>query len=264
MPFLNSVEFNFAFSSNQSGQQPQVSSLFLNLAAFGTWHQQNGFRYYNSISSFFYYGFDGTSNTINDGGFDMWDGGNCNSIFGTFTSTNLVYGTSFNDNVNKRGYYVSPPGTSANGNSCNQPFICLAYVNSGTITWNNAGDIGTDGSSGVCSNTLGTYTAASNRSGVWYANQNFNGGDPNICYLWFTVSQPAFSTITTNIVDGRKPTSATPPPNAYTSSFVTFTGSNLIVGQFLLSRYPTGFITPGEISTFLLRYVSEAPLTVSP
>ena len=262
MPFLNSVEFNFAYSSNQ---RPQVSTsaLFLDLGAFGTWHQQNGFKYYNSISSFFYYGFDGSPSTISDGGFDMWDGGNCNSIFGTFTSTNVVYGTSFNDNLNKRGYYVSPPGNSAYSNSCNQPFICLAYVNSGTITWNNAGDIGTDGGAAISSNINGSYTAASNRSGIWYANQNYNGGDPNICYVWFTVSQPAFSTITTNIVDGRKPFS-TAPPNTYNSSFVTFTGSNLIVGQFLLSRYPTGFITPGEISTFLLRYVSEAPLTVSP
>jgi hypothetical protein len=259
MPFINTIEFRYGFAGPTTA--PIVPGNFLNLATFGTWHQQNGFRYFSSnISSFYYYAFDGTSNTITDGGNDMWDGGNCNSIFGVFTSTNVVYGTSFNNSNLGQGYYVSPPGGAAASNSCNQPFMCLAYSKSGTITWNNAGDIGTDGGSGVSSNISGIYSAASNRNGVWYANQNYNGGDPNICYVWFSVNQPTYSTLYSNIVDGRKPNGSL-PPNTYNSSFVTFTGCNLIIGQTLLSRFPTGFITSGEISAFLSNYVGNAPLT---
>ncbi len=262
MPFINTIEF--AYGYNGTTTAPVVPGNFLNLATFGTWHQQNGFRYFSSnISSFYYYAFDGTSNTINDGGNDMWDSGNCNSIFGVFTSTNVVYGTSFNNSNLGQGYYVSPPGGAVASNSCNQPFMCLAYAKSGTITWNNAGDIGTDGGAAISSNINGTYSAASNRSGVWYANQNYNPvppNDPNICYVWFSVSQPTYSTLYSNIVDGRKP-NGNNPPNTYNSSFVTFTGCNLIIGQTLLSRFPTGFITSGEISAFLSNYVGNAPLT---
>ena len=256
MPFLGSVEgvLGYGRGAVLGGVDPGVFNQ-LDLAAFSNWHMSNASNIANTnITNFYAYLFDGTANSISDGGFDMWDSGNFISLTGFQTASNINYGTLSNTPASGYGFFVSQ--------ASRWPQVALAWVKNGTIQWHNAGDVGTDGG-GANSNFAGTYTTPSGRYGSYWVNQNYGTPDPTICYLYFTVQNTYGGGITSSN-DLRK--TANPPANTYTQSF-SVTGSNLIFGQMLLSvrnATPIGFLIPqATVAAFLSNYVQAATLNTA-
>lgn len=259
MPFVASVEGVRGFGRAPPAA-PQISGVFnqLDLAAFSNWHTANASNLGSTnIANFYAYLFDGTANSITDGGNDMWDVGNYISLTGFQTASNINYGTLSNTPASGYGFFVSQA-------NC-WPQVALAWVRNGTIQWYNGGDVGTDGG-GSNNNFAGTYTTPSGRNGSYWVNQNYGTPDPTICYLYFTVLNSSYGGGVTASNDLRK--TAQPPANVYTQSF-SVTGSNLIFGQMLLSvrnsaAAPNGFLIPqATIAAFLSNYVQAATLNVS-
>jgi hypothetical protein len=224
--------------------------------AFSNWHYSNASSIaIAAMPQFYRYVFDGNSNSISDGGDDMWDSGNFISLGGFSNVSNMNYGTFCNDTANNRGYVLT--------DSNSWPQIGLAYCKSGTITWSNGGDLGSDGG-GQFSNMANigsapnTYTTPSGRSGYWWANQNYAAGDPTICYTWFTIDLPTTSLSISSSNDGRK----TSVVNNYTQSF-SVTGTDLIFAQTLLSVSSGQLIGAANLSNFVTNYVENLILPTS-
>ena len=250
-----------AFNSNSpaAGSFNQVD-----LAAFSNWHTSNSCNLFtNNISNRYLYTFDGTANSISDGGEDMYDGGNYISFSTTRGSTNLLntqsnnYGTLCNVTASNYGFFISQSNV--------WPQISLAYTNSGTIQWRISGDVGTDGS-GSNSNVSGTYTTNNQgRNGSFWANQNYGLDDPSIVMTWFTILQPNLNSAITSCNDNRQATG--PPPNFMNQNF-TVTGSNYLFGCFLLSSRNTSLgrgelIPTAQIQNFLSNYVTNANIIIT-
>ncbi len=243
---------------------PSFTFNLLLLSSFSNWNSTFASTIYSTtIQSSYRYLFDGTSNSITDGGFDMWDGGNQISL--TFSNlrnlSTLNYGTmsTFSNPTTGLlgGFYLSP---------ANQwPQTGLAYIRNGTIGWTNSGDVGTDGG-GSNSNISGTYVCPGGRYGKYWANQNFGTADPTICYTWYTIEQSNYGTVISSCNDNRK--TAQPPLNAYVQHF-NLTGCNMIFAQTLLSvrrilPSQLGYFIPSTtIEGFLSTFVESAVLNFS-
>ncbi len=231
----------------------------INLASFSNWHMSNASSIYSSnFTNPYYYTFDGTANTITDGGFDMWDVGNYVSLTGFATSSNINYGTLTNTPASNYGFFLSQANV--------WPQVAFAYVKNGSIRWYNGGDVGTDGG-GSNNNMNGTYTTTNQgRYGSWWINQNYGTSDPTIGYLYFTIQQSNLNSQITASNDFRKVIA--PPPNTYTQSF-SITGSNMIFCQMLVSvrnavASPAGFLIPStNITNFLSNYVQNATIQIT-
>jgi hypothetical protein len=244
MPFFGSIEGTFNFGRGGSSGFNQID-----LNVFSNWHRLNASNYTSNITRFYFYLFDGGANNISDGGLDMWDGGNYISLGGFRTAASNNYGTVSNTPQSNNGFFISQSNV--------WPQIAFAYVKSGTITWSNAGDVGSDGG-GSFSNFSGSYTTNVGRSGQFWVNENYNATDPTICYVWFTILNSSYSSALTSSNDGRKQNVL----NAYTQ-FFTVTGTNLCFSQMLLSRSNGEFIPTADISNYVTAYVQNAQIPIS-
>jgi hypothetical protein len=247
-------------------QAPTSDINSVDLVAFSNWHTGNSCNLFTgNITNAFIYGFDGTANSINDGGFDMYDSGNFISFSTTRETTNLLagtninYGTISNFPATNYGFYISQANS--------WPQISLAYTRSGTIQWRISGGIGTDNQvASSNSNVSGTYTTTNQgRNGSFWANQVYNTSDPSIVMTWFTILQPSLNSQITSSNDNRY--NANPPIDPMNQNF-TVTGTNFFFGCFLLSSRNTpisrGELIPtAQIQNFLTNYVQNAVLTIS-
>jgi hypothetical protein len=267
LPEWHSIRDNVTISYSTIQTIQTFSFNLLSLSSFSNWFSSAASTIYSTtIQSSYRYTFDGgTSNSIVDGGFDMWDGGNFISL--TYSNlrdlSTLAYGTmsTFSNPTTGLlgGFYVSP---------ANQwPQTALAYIKNGTIGWTNSGNVGTDGQAASSnSNISGTYTCSGGRFGNYWVNQNFNTSDPNICYAWYTIQEPIYGTSIVSCNDNRK--RAQPPADSYVQHF-NLTGSNIIFAQTLLSvrrLTPTAlgyFIPSTTIEGFLSTFVESAVLNFS-
>lgn len=236
----------------------------LALSSFSNWYSTFASSIYSTtIQSSYRYTFDGTSNSINDGGFDMWDNPG-NQISLTFSNfrfglSTLRYGamSTFSNATTGLlgGFYITP--------SNQWPQTALTYIINGGVGWTNSGNIGSDGGATV-SNISGTYVCPGGRSGRYWANQNFNTSDPTVCYTWFTIEQSNYQTSIISSNDNRKRVDG----NVYTQNF-NLTGCNIIFAQTLLSVLRTVpsqlgyFIPTGQIEGFLSTFVESAVLNFS-
>lgn len=264
LPVWHSIRDNVTIGFSTIVNIPSFSFNLLLLSSFSNWNSSFASTIYSTtIQSSYRYTFDGGSNSINDGGFDMWDSGNFISL--TFSNlrniSTLNYGTmsTFSNPTTGLlgGFYLSP---------ANQwPQTGLAYIRNGSIGWTNNGDVGTDGG-GSNSNISGTYTCPGGRYGNYWVNQNFGSQDPTICYTWYTIQQSNYGTVITSCNDNRK--IAQPPANSYVQNF-NLTGCNILFAQTLLSVRriaPSGlgyFIPSTTIEGFLSSFVDSAVLNFS-
>ena len=247
---------------------PSATFNQVNLAAFSNWHTSNSCNLFTAnISNAYLYVFDGGSNSINDGGNDMYDVGNYISFSTVRGATNVLntqsngYGTLCNVVASNYGFFIS---------QCNVwPQISLAYTTSGTIQWRISGGIGTDNQpTSSNSNVSGTYTTSNQgRYGSFWANQVYNGGssDPSIVMTWFTILQPDVNSEITSCNDNRY--NVNPPIDPMNQNF-TVTGSNYLFGCFLLSSrntsIPRGELIPTvQIQNFLSNYVTNANIIIT-
>lgn len=231
----------------------------VDLISFSNWHMSNASSIATVISNVYFYDFDGSVSTINDGGYNMWNIGNYISLNGFVNASTIQYGTLANTPLSNYGYFVSQPNV--------WPQVEIAYTRSGTITWNNAGAPGTAGTIGSSNaNSFGSYvTTNEGRYGDYWVNQNYGKLNPTICYVWFTILQPSINGAVYSVTDSRN--TVTPPYATYTQS-VSITGANVLFGQILLSaldlyNYPNGFLIPdSNINTFITNYVQNANINI--
>lgn len=265
--YLTNDEVNrWFFIDIYTNTAPILSNVFasgfaISLTDFSNFHVANSSNIYvSNVNPRYFYTFDGTAlNSINDGGGDMYDGGNFLSYgylnsAGTLiqSNTSINYGTISNTLVagSNQGFFVSQKNI--------WPQVCFAYAQTGRINWRVNGDVGTDGG-GTNGNSNGTYTCPNNRFGNWWANYNGGTGDPSICEVWFTI---LFSNVPNSLInscnDARNLSS--PPPNAMNQSF-TVGGSNFCFCLTLLSKASGVFVTSTEITNYLTQYVQNATIT---
>jgi hypothetical protein len=236
------------------------------LSSFSNWNSTFASSIFSTtLPSSYFYLFDGNSNSISDGGNDMWDTGNQISLtFGNLRAglSTLNYGamSTFSNSATglQGGFYLSP--------SNQWPQTGIGYIKNGTIGWTNAGNVGTDGQVGSASvNTSGTYTCKSGRYGSYWVNQNYGANDPSIIYTWYTIQQDDYGTVISSCNDNRK--TVQPPANAYVQHF-NLTGCNIIFAQTLLSvrrLVPAGGYQVDDrfIQGFLSTFVEAAVLNFS-
>ena len=254
MPLYMTLAGQFGY-----GRVNATSFNTVDLISFSNWHTSNASTLTSAIPNFYFYNFDGSFSTINGGGFDMWNIGNYISLNGFTNASTILYGTLSNTPLSNYGYFVSQANV--------WPQVELAYVRSGTITWNNAGSPGTGGSiNSSNANSSGTYTTTNQgRFGTYWVNQNYGMANPTICYLWFTVEQSNLNASLSSFVDLRK--TANPPYATYTQS-VSISGYNILFGQMLLSvldldNYPNGYLIPdSNINSFITNYVQNATINI--
>lgn len=244
--------------------QPSFTFNILDLVGFSNWNSTFASSIYRStIVSSYFYRFDGGANSISDGGDDMWDPPG-NQISLTFNNrrglSTLNYGV-ISTFTNEGGYFIS--------RSNQWPQIAIAYMKNGTIGWTNSGNVGTDGLAGSSnSNISGTYATPTGRYGRYWVNENYNTGDPTICYTWFTIEQENYGTLINSCNDNRK--TRQPPADSYAQHF-NLTGQNIVFAQTLLSVRATitptvglGYFIPSTIiEGFLSTFVERAVLNFS-
>lgn len=255
MPLYATLTGTFGF-----GRAQQAALNTVDLGSFSNWHGSNASTIaQQTISSCYFYAFDGGSNYITDGGNSMWITGNYVSLGGFDSVSTMAYGSLENTPDSNYGYFLSQ--------SAVWPQVALAYVRIGTITWSNAGNIGTGGSPNSSNtNYSGTFTTTNQgRYGSYWVNQTYGLGTPTIAYLWFTVEQPSFNPIISSLTDGRK--TLDPPSLRYTQSF-SISGEDYLFGQILLSsydsnNYPNGKLIPQpQIESFLSNYIGAADIRI--
>lgn len=253
MPLYATLTGNFGFGR---AQQPAFNTV--DLGSFSNWHQSNASTIaLESISSCYFYDFDGGSNYITDGGNSMWLTGNYISLGGFQTVSTINYGTLVPQS--NYGYFLSQPAV--------WPQVALAFVKSGTITWSNAGSIGTGGNPNASNTNFNGFLATSNQNRYtsYWVNQTYGVGTPTIAYLWFIIGQSNLNTNFSSSNDGRK--IQQPPALRYTQ-FFTLSGANFIFGQILLSsydsnNYPNGKLIPQpQIESFLSNYIQNANIPI--
>ena len=200
---------------------------------------------------------------INDGGDDMFDGGNfiwfggdvlpldqIPSIPTPFSegSINAVeYDTLFEKTDHSGGLYISGSGV--------YPHITITYAKSGTMSIICYGATGSDGNASV-NNFNGTYTCDNGRTGQYWASINYGTSDPSIGDVWFTITKPSeWGSTITNVDDNRKTEDSQSP---FVSS-IGVTGTNYILCKVLLSRTLGQNITADLLTRFLSAYVQSMP-----
>lgn len=229
----------------------------VDLVSFSNWHTSNASSFTTAIPNFYFYQFDGSISTINDGGYNMFNIGNYLTLSGIVNAPTIPYGTLVNQG--RYGYFVSQPNV--------WPQVELAWTPDGTITWTNAGAPGTAGTIGSSNaNFSGSYTTTNRgRFGSYWVNQTYGKLNPTICYVWFTILQPSLNGVINSVVDGRNTVS--PPYPTYTQYFSVL-GKNIIFCQMLLSgldlgNYPNGFlIADSDINTLVTNYVQNALINI--
>lgn len=248
-----------------SGKRP------ITLSALRSWARLAQSAYANLANSYLYR-YDATVGNgvhyhIADGDDNMFDNGNYTYITGNvFQSSELTaksqvvgsnralaYGSEFVNETGVRGFYVSDPNT--------YPHLVFTFSrNNGSLGIRSFGGTGT-GSSSVM-NVNGSYTCIDGRTGLFWANVNYNTVDPTIGEVWFTITSEDWdgSYVDDNtLVDSRK--SSDPSDGTYDQT-VQITGTNFAFCKVLLSKSQGTLITVTEIEEFLSNYVQSMPLSL--
>lgn len=230
---------------------------------------------YSDLVGSFMYRYDAGEDTnsvqwyISDGGNDMYDSGNYVEIIGdVFTSEEINglseeqnyieatyramhYGAEYVRSDETCGIYVSDPNS--------YPHLVFTFVRgTGTLGIRSYGNVGSDEEAAVM-NVQGAYGCANGCNGYFWANVNYNGGDPTICDVWFTIvnndwnnSYFEFESLSDNrkLIDD----------NNYDQS-VSIYGGNYAFCKVLLSKNDGVLITETEVKDFLTHYVQAMPFT---
>jgi hypothetical protein len=251
LPAIGSVIRISNFHGKQKGGDifgSTLGVLSVNLDNFKTWHSTNADTYKTQVTNWYNYTYDGpntnSSTYIDDGGGDMYDVGNYISFENWLSAANVRYGTV--SNASDKGYFVSAGPA--------RPHISVGWIGgstAGTILIRCSGDVGSDGS-GTISNYSSSYTTSNGRSGSYWANINYNAGDPTIGDVWFTITDATnWGSAVTSSVDGRKVADG----NAY-NHYISVTGKNFLLCKVLLSRTSGQLITSTMTLNFITNYVN--------
>jgi hypothetical protein len=198
-------------------------------------------------ASFYEYNLDGTAVTINDGGGDMYDGGNTTALF--VNGSQVVSGISYDASVSTVTSNVrwQPLGWA-------RPLSLIATSQSDIVTrygFGRSGNNGADG--GGTADQLIIYTNATVNGftiNAWMK-RVYNAGDPSINNLYATIGHPRFDSSFSSTDVTTWSTNTDNDQSQYET-----TTKNSIVFTTLLSKNSGVAVTQAEAQTVLTSVVS--------
>lgn len=234
------------------------NNFHFNLNNIANWHANNSSNIAGqTFSNFYFYEYNNLNNiivNINDGGNDMYDGGNfvtiqseCIGSFSNTTYSNIPYGNILPESTH--GVYVSSQDT--------WPHFTFTYFQSDTVKLLAHGNTGSDGSGSVSNILPQTYTTQNGLSGDIWTCMNGQAGDPSIIDTWFTITKPQWSSVITLSNDQRKQSD----DNDY-SHYIEISGSNFVLCKVLFALSNGEYSDSTTITNFITNMVENLPLTV--
>jgi hypothetical protein len=249
-----------------SSYQPPQPYLYLNDIATYLRNYMSEFRNPN----FYVYQLDGNGRYINDGGSDMYDGGN-------FTTPWLRSGTQYTYNgstlanfplcvtysvitsslIDTDFYYVSLGYTQFSSGSQSSVYHPLTVIGSrsqtGPIGWQCGGNSGADGGGTLVNGEIWGGTQSNGFTTYAYYRQTYNAGDPSHCNLIILLGHTNWSS-----VFGQINSFADPVSNGSNGVYYySMTASNILAIHTLLSKSGGIQVTANEcrtvVSNFTLR-----------
>lgn len=216
--------------------------------------------------SFYNYQLDGNGTYINDGGGDMYDGGNYTTPWllsgANYTSSggsfpfSINYTNTTDTIVDTDFYYVSLGYTQFTGVQ-DPTYLPLTVIGSrketGPIGWQAGGNSGADGGGTLASGEVWSGTVSNGFTTYAYYRQTYNAGDPSHCNLIILLGHPNWASEFGTINSFSDPTGNGGNGIYYYST----TASNVLAIHTLLSKNSGQQVTSQEIknvvSNFTLR-----------
>lgn len=199
--------------------------------------------------SFYSYALDLSPGQINDGGGDMYDGGNCISLT---ENGSIVAGNCYDYNTTN-SLYSSNLRHAGFGYST--PLICMAT--SGTTLrrfgWLSNGNVGADGG-GSSSNSFVYNTQTVNGCLVhsWLCNKAFSTSDPSVNHLFVTLGHSSFG----SEINAINTTTYNGSTDSDRSEYET-TNKNCLVLRLLLSKSGGVMVNAAECQTIVTTLITD-------
>lgn len=231
----------------------------INLNNIAAWLPNTSNYYQDSFSNAYMYEYDDgfpVPNRINDGGNDMFDGGNYITV-----TSECIGGTS--NEVYSNIPYGDILGEATHGvmvaSACNWPHLTIAYAQGDILKIYASGETGSDTYGAVSNIDVQDFSTSNARYGSIWTCMNGITSDPSIIDVWFTIASSNWNTVITSVDDQRK-TSDTDNYNHY----VGVGGSNFILGKALVALSNGDFTDIPTMTEFVKRLVYNMPITITP
>lgn len=274
----------------RAGQTPFVVGASTSAASASAWLGANGFwtSYqtflpWNSLNtiatylrgymsefrnpSFYFYQLDGNGGYINDGGGDMYDGGNfttpwllsgvqytsAGSSLGSFPFA-ITYSFTASTLIDTDFYYTSLGYVQYNGSSQSGQYHPLTVIGSrketGPVGWQVGGNSGADGGGLLASGQVWGGTLSNGFTTWAYYRQTYNAGDPSHCNLIILLGHSNW-----NSVFGQINSFADPVGNGGNGAYYySMTASNVLAIHTLLSKNSGVQVTLAECQTVVSNF----------
>jgi len=261
---------NFRILSRSRGSP--ITSTTLNTIATYLRNYMSEFR----NPSFYGYNLDGNSYYINDGGGDMYDGGNWTYpwlISGTqYTNANgnsqqafsINYSSTTATTVDTDFVYASLGYAASTGTTItsNHPLTVLGFrTSTGTpVGFQLGGNSGADGGGTLASGILYAGDIIQGFTVHAFYRETYNAGDPSHCNLFILLGHPSWIS-----VFGTISSFADPVANGGNGCFFYTSGagvSNILAIQTLLSKSGGVLVTAAECQTVVQAFVNRVKLAV--
>jgi hypothetical protein len=246
-------------------QTVSITQPFLQLNTIAT-YLRNYFADFRN-PNYYTYGCDGDATYINDGGGDMYDGGNFTTpwlrsgttyVSNSGSPTNFPFRVSYAQTtaavVDTDLSYVSL-GYTAGAVIATQPLTVLsARSTTGPIGWQIGGNSGADGGGILASGFLYNNVTINGFTVYAFYRQTYNAGDPSHCNVFILLGHPNWGS-----VFGSVATFADPVINGGCGGylFASGTSQNVLAIQTLLSKSGGVLVTASECQTVVTNFTQR-------
>lgn len=268
---LTSTEISTNYNSTKTRYQTQ-NTPYLELNGLSVYLRNYMSEFRNP--SFYSYQLDGTGQYINDGGQDMYDGGN-------FTTPWLLSGVAFTGNSNTIASYPSAINYTNTGSTTADTslyYVSLGYkqynppsaqdityhpltvigsrsTEGHAVGWQIGGNSGADGGGTLASGLIYNGTSLSGFTTYAFFRETYNATDPSHCNLFILLGHSNWGS-----VFGTIHTAAAPVNPDSCGGYLFTSGStvkNIVAIQTLLSKSGGALVTSGECQTVVQNFVGR-------
>lgn len=267
MPFVSSIEGRYGFQGIGGGAKlldaTQLNTISAYLRDF-----MSEFR----NPSFYAYRFDGNQYQINDGGGDMYDGGN-------YIYPVLISGTQYTGSSGStQPFSIGFSNTTATTVDTDFVYASLGYVQSATtltaahpltalgfrstvgrpVGFQGAGNSGADGGGTLSSGILYSGTVINTFTVHAFYRQTSGAGDPSHCNVVILLGHPNWSSVFGTISSYAQPVSNGGNGFSFYTSGASVTG--ILAITTLLSKSGGIAVTAGECQTVVQAFVNRVKI----
>lgn len=265
MPFASSVEGKFGFEGVGSGVVP-LDATQLNAIAGYLRNYMSEFR----NPSFYGYNLDGDQFYINDGGGDMYDGGNytypwliAGSDYSISTGGNqnlavvIGYANTTATTVDTDFVYASLGYANSIGITANHPLTVLGFRTTvgRPVGFQGSGNSGADGGGTLASGIIYAGTVVQGFTVHAFFRETYNAGDPSHCNLVILLGHPRWGSVFGSIF------SYADPVNKGGNGYYFYTSGAAVTGilaiQTLLSKNSGVLVTSAECQAVVDAFVNR-------